>query len=245
MLPARGSPGGAITGRGLKSTRRSGSNRRSPASTPRWWTGCISRRRRIAAALRWLHERLGLDPLALEDVHNGHQRTKLERYEGTASWWSRCPSAGRPPVAGAAQPVPRSALADQLLERATPRSSSRSGRACATAAAAASASAAPTTCFTAWWTRRSTPDSRCSSPCATGRVARGHPDGGARRDAIAALHGLRRKLALMRRLVLPGQEALGHLLRSDDSPLSLRDPQLRARRARPPHAHWRPVGQPL
>lgn len=35
-----------------------------------------------AAALRWLHERLGLDPLPLEDVHNGHQRTKLEFYDG-------------------------------------------------------------------------------------------------------------------------------------------------------------------
>lgn len=34
------------------------------------------------AALRWLHERLGLDPLALEDVHNGHQRTKLDFYDG-------------------------------------------------------------------------------------------------------------------------------------------------------------------
>ena len=34
------------------------------------------------SALRWLHERLGLDPLALEDVHNGHQRTKLDFYDG-------------------------------------------------------------------------------------------------------------------------------------------------------------------
>jgi magnesium transporter len=35
-----------------------------------------------ATALRWLHERLGLDSLALEDVHNGQQRTKLEFYAG-------------------------------------------------------------------------------------------------------------------------------------------------------------------
>ncbi|NGP54196.1 magnesium/cobalt transporter CorA [Thioalkalivibrio sp. XN8] len=35
-----------------------------------------------ATALRWLQERLGLDPLALEDVHNGQQRSKLEFYEG-------------------------------------------------------------------------------------------------------------------------------------------------------------------
>jgi magnesium transporter len=31
--------------------------------------------------LRWLKERLGLDALALEDVHNGNQRTKLERFD--------------------------------------------------------------------------------------------------------------------------------------------------------------------
>ena len=35
-----------------------------------------------ATALRWLHERLGLDPLALEDVHSGRQRSKLELYDG-------------------------------------------------------------------------------------------------------------------------------------------------------------------
>ena len=34
------------------------------------------------AALRWLQQHLGLDPLALEDVHNGNQRTKLERFDG-------------------------------------------------------------------------------------------------------------------------------------------------------------------
>ena len=32
--------------------------------------------------LRWLKETLGLDPLALEDVHNGNQRTKLDQFEG-------------------------------------------------------------------------------------------------------------------------------------------------------------------
>jgi len=35
-----------------------------------------------ATALRWLQEELGLDSLALEDVHNGQQRSKLEFYEG-------------------------------------------------------------------------------------------------------------------------------------------------------------------
>jgi len=33
------------------------------------------------STLRWLKERLGIDPLTLEDVHNGNQRTKLERFE--------------------------------------------------------------------------------------------------------------------------------------------------------------------
>jgi magnesium transporter len=174
------------------------------------------------AALRWLHERLGLDPLALEDVHNGHQRTKLERYEKHSfivvsvpvlqhgeltleqfslflgphwlvSFWSGDP-----------------ALVEPIRQRL--RATGGSGRIRRRGAdylLYCLVDAAVDASFPVLEALRdrieTLEDDLLERPS---------------EESIAEIHVLRRKLALMRRLVLPGQEALGRLLRSDDSPLS-------------------------
>ena len=107
-----------------------------------------------ATTLRWLHERLGLDTLALEDVHNGHQRTKFEHCEGHSFM---------------AISVPVQRDSELVLEH------------------------------------ESLEEELLSSPG---------------ESVVQDIHALRRKLALMRRLVLPGQSALERLLHDDDSPLS-------------------------
>ncbi len=174
------------------------------------------------AALRWLHEQLGLDPLALEDVHNGHQRTKLELYEKHSfmvvsvpvlqggeltleqfslflgphwivSFWSGDP-----------------ALVEPIRQRL--RATSGSGRIRKRGAEYllyCLVDAAVDASFPVLETLRD-------------RIETLEEDLLDRpsEESIADIHELRRKLALMRRLVLPGQEALGRLLRSDDSPLS-------------------------
>jgi magnesium transporter len=174
-----------------------------------------------AAALRWLHERLGLDPLALEDVHNGNQRTKLERYEGHSfmvvsvpalqdghlvleqlslflgphwllSFWSGDP-----------------ALIEPIRARLRNGGSGRIRKRGADYLFYCLVDAAVDAGFPVLESLHDQVESLEDTLMEA-------PD----EAAIAALHGLRRQLALMRRLVLPGQEALGHLLRSDDSPLS-------------------------
>jgi magnesium transporter len=174
------------------------------------------------AALRWLHERLGLDPLALEDVHNGRQRTKLERYEKHSfivvsvpvlqddeltleqfslflgphwlvSFWSGDP-----------------ALVEPIRQRLhATGGSGRIRRRGADYLLYCLVDAAVDASFPVLEALRDRIET-------LEEVLLERPS----EESIAEIHVLRRKLALMRRLVLPGQEALGRLLRSDDSPLS-------------------------
>lgn len=172
-------------------------------------------------ALRWLHERLGLDPLALEDVHNGFQRTKLEPYDRHSfmvvsvpvlqdgeltleqfslflgphwviSFWSGDP-----------------ALVEPVRQRLHNSGSGRIRKRGADYLFYCLVDAAVDACFPVLESLRdrieTLEDDLMEKPG---------------EDAIPAIHGLRRKLALMRRLVLPGADALQHLLRGDSSPLS-------------------------
>lgn len=174
-----------------------------------------------AAALRWLHERLGLDPLALEDVHNGGQRSKLELYDGHSfmvvsvpvlqggvlsleqfslflgphwlvSFWAGDPALVEP-------------IRHRLHNSAAGRIRARGPDYLLYCLVDAAVDA----CFPVLERLRDRVETM--EDC----LLEG-PD----EDAIAGIHELRRQLALMRRLVLPGQEAIGHLLRSDDSPLA-------------------------
>lgn len=174
------------------------------------------------AVLRWLHERLGLDPLALEDVHNGHQRTKLELYEKHSfvvvsvpvlqhgeltleqfslflgpHWVISCWS-GDPALV---EPIRQRLLATGGSGRIRKRGADYLLYCLVDAAIDA--------CFPVLETLRDRIETLEQNLLE-------RPN----EESIAEIHELRRKLALMRRLVLPGQEALGRLLRSDDSPLS-------------------------
>lgn len=173
------------------------------------------------AALRWLHERLDLDPLALEDVHNGRQRTKLEQYEKHSfmvvsvpvlhdgelsleqlslflgphwliSFWSGDPG-----------------LVEPIRHRLLHSGSGRLRKRGADYLFYTLLDCAVDSCFPVLETLRdrieSLEDDLLERPG---------------EEAVAGVHELRRQLALMRRLVMPGQEALQHLLRSDDTPLS-------------------------
>ena len=173
------------------------------------------------AALRWLNERIGLDPLALEDVHNGHQRTKLERYENHSfmvvsvpvlnsgvlsleqcslflgphwviSFWSGDP-----------------ALLEPIRQRLHKSAGGRIRKRGADYLFYCIVDAAVDSCFPVLAQLRDATealeDELLENP---------------REEAISRIHGLRRKLALMHRLALPGQEALQQLLRRDDSPLA-------------------------
>jgi magnesium transporter len=174
-----------------------------------------------AAVLRGLHERLGLDPLALEDVHNGHQRTKLELYEQHSfmaiavpvlnagelsleqfsiflgpdwviSFWTGDPS-----------------LVEPVRQRLRNSSSVRIRKRGADYLFYCLVDSAVDTGFPVLEML----GDRIEALEETLLVKPSE-------DAISSVHDVRRRLALMRRLVLPGQEALGRLLRSDDSPLS-------------------------
>lgn len=171
-------------------------------------------------ALRWLQERLGLDPLALEDIHHGRQRTKLERYEGHSfmvvavpvlhegeltleqlslflgphwviSFWSG--------DAALVAPI-RHRLHNTLSGRLRKRGADYLFYCLVDAAVDM---AFPVLEMLSERIE-SLEDELLEDPHAA---------------TIPEIHGLRRQLALMRRMVLPGQEALGHLLRADDSPL--------------------------
>lgn len=173
------------------------------------------------AALRWLHEHLDLDPLALEDVHNGRQRTKLEQYEKHSfmaisvpvlhdgeltleqlslflgphwvlSFWSGDPG-----------------LVEPIRHRLLNSGSGRIRKRGADYLFYTLVDSAVDSCFPILENLRDRieflEDELLERPGD---------------EAVAGVHELRRQLTLMRRLVLPGQEALQHLLRSDDTPLS-------------------------
>ncbi len=173
------------------------------------------------AALRWLHERLGLDPLALEDVHNGSQRTKLERYEGHSFMVVSVPVLQDDRVSLEQFSLflgPHwlisfwsgdQALVAPIRARLQNGGSGRIRKRGADYLFYCLVDAAVDSCFPVLEALRERAEDLEET------LLQG-PD----EDAIAALHDLRRQLALLRRLVLPGQEALGHLLRGDESPLT-------------------------
>jgi magnesium transporter len=173
------------------------------------------------AALRWLHERLNLDPLALEDVHNGQQRTKLELYDQHSFMVVSVPV-----LQGDELSLEQFSLflgphwlitfwsGDASLVEPIRLRLQNAGRGRLRKRGAD-------------YLFYSLVDSAVDASFPILEILRDRieqleedlldrPD----EDSIPAIHVLRRKLALMRRLVLPGQEALGHLLRGDDSPLS-------------------------
>jgi magnesium transporter len=177
-----------------------------------------------ATALRWLHDRLELDPMALEDVHNGHQRTKLELHDKHSfmvvsvpvlqddeltleqfslflgphwviTFWN-----GNPALV---EPI------SQRLRNAGNTGSGRIRKRGPDYLFYCLVDAAVDACFPVL-------DSLRDRIEALEDELLGKPD----EQSISSIHELRRKLALMRRLVSPGQEALGRLLRADDSPLA-------------------------
>lgn len=174
-----------------------------------------------AGALRWLHERLGLDPLALEDVHNGLQRTKFERYEHHSfmvvavpvlreqelvleqlslflgphwliSFWGGDP-----------------ALLEPLRQRLRNGGGGRIRQRGVDYLFYGLVDSAVDAAFPILEKLQDQVELLEEELLAQPREA-----------AIGHVQALRRRLALMRKLLLPGQEALGHLLRGDDSPLS-------------------------
>jgi len=173
------------------------------------------------AALHWLHERLGLDPLALEDVHNGYQRTKLELYDQHSFMVVSVPVLQDSELSLEQFSLflgPHwlitfwngdAALVEPIRLRLQNTSRGRIRKRGADYLFYCLVDAAVDASFPILERLRDRIE-------ALEEDLLQKPD----EDSIAAIHELRRKLALMRRLVLPGQEALGHLLRSDDSPLS-------------------------
>lgn len=173
------------------------------------------------AALRWLHERLGLDPLALEDVHNGNQRTKLERYEGHSFMVVSVPVLRDGEVTleqlslflgphwlisfWGGEP----ALLEPVRHRLRNGGSGRIRKRGADYLFYCLVDVAVDSGFPVLEELRDgieiLEEQLMSDPQET---------------AVSEVHALKRKLALLRRLVLPGQAALEQLLHGDDSPLT-------------------------
>jgi len=172
------------------------------------------------AALRWLHERLGLDPLALEDVHNGHQRTKLDFYDGHSfmvvsvpllrdgelsleqlslflgphwviSFWS-----GEP------------ALLEPVRQRLRKSASGRIRKRGADYLFYCLVDVAVDSCFP------TLEELREQIEALEDRLL-GDPDS----IEVGEIHAVRRKLSALRRLVLPGLTALQQLLHDEETPL--------------------------
>lgn len=173
------------------------------------------------AALRWLHQQLGLDLLALEDVHNGQQRTKLELYEHHSFMAISVPvqndgelsleqfSLFLGPHWLISFWMGPASLVEPVRNRLVGSSTGRIRKRGPDYLFYCLLDSAIDSAFPVLESLRDSID-------ALEQDLVDKPDV----DAISGIHDLRRKLALLRRLVLPGQEALGHLLRSDDSPLS-------------------------
>ncbi|MEJ2521271.1 MAG: magnesium/cobalt transporter CorA [Gammaproteobacteria bacterium] len=170
--------------------------------------------------LRLLQERLGLDALALEDVHNGGQRSKLELFEnhsfvvvsvpllhdGTVKVEQLSLFLG-PRWVISVWPGPPSLLAP-VLERLRSGGTGRIRTRGADYLLYTLVDAAVDSVFPVLET-----------------IAREVEDtedevlNGASEDTLAGIHHTRRNIIALRRLNVPGQEMLGALLRADDSPL--------------------------
>lgn len=172
-------------------------------------------------ALRWLHDRLGLDPLALEDVHNGFQRTKLELYENHSFMVVSVPVLNDGELMLEQLSLflgPHwlisfwhggSALLEPIRLRIQNSGSGRIRKRGADYLFYCVVDVAIDACFPVLESLRdrieALEDDLMEKPGD---------------EAIPAVHDLRRKLALMRRLSLPAEDALQKLLRGDSSPLS-------------------------
>jgi magnesium transporter len=174
-----------------------------------------------AATLRWLHERLGLDPLALEDVHNAHQRTKVELYDNHTFMTVSVPVLQEQILSLEQMSLflgPHwvvsfwsgdAALVEPIVHRLHNSGSARIRKRGPDYLFYCLLDTAVDSCFPVLEALQDRIEKLEDDLLAT-------PAG----SAVSNVHELRRELALMRRLVLPGAEALQHLLDSDESPLS-------------------------
>jgi magnesium transporter len=174
-----------------------------------------------AMALRWLHEKLELDPMALEDVHNAQQRTKLERYDKHSFMVVSVPVLQDGELTleqfslflGPHWLVTfwngGSWLTDPIAQRLQNSVGGRIRKRGADYLFYCLVDAAVDAAFPVLENLRDRIEG-------LEEILLDQPG----EDSISSIHELRRKLALMRRIVLPGQEAIGRLLRVDDSPLS-------------------------
>jgi magnesium transporter len=173
------------------------------------------------AALRTLHDRLGLDPLALEDVHNGQQRSKFERYEHHSFMVVSVPVLVNGELSleqlsiflGPHWLVSFWSGDDGLLEPVRHRlrvaGSGRIRRRGADYLMYCLVDLAVDTAFPvleALRDRIEEIETRLAEDTSS--------------SSVAQVHDLRRQLTLMRRLAMPGQVALEQLLHGEDSPLS-------------------------
>lgn len=173
------------------------------------------------AVLRWLHERLGLDPLALEDVLNGNQRSKLEPFEGHSFFVLNVPALRDGEIVLEQLSLflgphwlisvwpGESALFEPVRERLRSGGTGRIRKRGAEYLFYTLLDAAVDSMFPVLEILRE--EVELLEEALIGRSDE---------ELLGVVHRLRRNLVILRRLALPGQEALGQLLRTDDSPLS-------------------------
>ncbi len=173
------------------------------------------------AVLRLLQERLGLDSLALEDVHNGNQRTKLERFDNHSFVVISVPVLQHdvviveqlslflgPHWVISVWPGPAPVVAP-VLERLRSGGTGRIRTRGADYLLYSLIDAAVDSFF----------------PVVDG-ISRGVDEAEERLldnsggDPLPSIHRMRRNIIALRRLNVPGQETLGALVRADDSPLA-------------------------
>lgn len=175
----------------------------------------------LPATLRWLQDRLGLDPLALEDVLNGNQRSKLERFDGHSFMTLSVP-VQRDGVVILEQlslflgphwvisfwPEEKDSF-DPVRERLRSGGTGRIRKRGAEYLFYVLLDAAVDSAFPLLDRLREQVEDLEVTVLERADDA-----------TLGAIHRVRRDLVLLRRISLPGQEAFGHLLRTDDSPLT-------------------------
>ena len=173
-----------------------------------------------ATALRWLHERLGLDSLALEDVHNGQQRTKLDFYAGHSFMVVSVPVLRD----GALSMEQLSlflgphwvisfwsgdaALLEPVRQRLRKSASGRIRKRAADYLFYCLVDVAVDSCFPVLEELREQIEALEDVLLEDARAME-----------VGEIHAIRRKLSSMRRLVLPGLTAVQQLLHDEESPL--------------------------
>lgn len=175
----------------------------------------------LPSTLRRLQDTLGLDPLALEDVHNGNQRSKLERFEGHSFMTLSVPVQRDGHVVLEQLSLflgPHWVISfwpdehdcfGPVRERLRSGGTGRIRKRGADYLFYVLLDAAVDSAFPLLDKLRDQVEELEESLLERSDDA-----------MLGAIHGVRRDLVLLRRINLPGQEALGHLLKADDSPLS-------------------------